>query len=528
MSQLSVATHPLSRRSLLTSAGALALSAVALPGCSEKHASEPASQPAGGAPRRGGVLTFAANVSTVNEKLDPQLASGPSGYLRNVSVFDTLTATNADGWRLEPRLAELWEPNADLTQWHFTLRPGVTFHDGRPLEAKDVVWTFRRILDKELGSGRFSRFARTMTPDGLSAPDKSTVVIKLTRPDSQLPYAFADPETVIVRDGQANFDPASYFGTGPYKLVSWTPGESLEMERNPDYWAGELPYLDGIRRVDAPEAATATQGVLSGNYDIAEAVSYAAAAQLGQSPNAQLIRLPATTSLVLVMDTTQPPFTDPNVRKAFKLAVDRQAVLNTVYAGFGAMTGDLMLAPDDVYYPDGLGTGTYDPDQAKSLLATAGFPDGLDIDLQAYGTYSPLAVAFADTAKAAGIRVKVQQGNPDTYWDVVYLVEKFYTSDWQQFFPPDLLWYCYGSDATYNESKLKIPRIDELYNKILATTDTTQQKAFVKEGLGLAAQNMGHIIPVMADQLLLAKKNVQGVASAPANRYDLRRVYLSA
>ncbi|MGH8345150.1 MAG: ABC transporter substrate-binding protein, partial [Pseudomonas sp.] len=119
----------------------------------------------------------------------------------------------------------------------------------------------------------------------------------------------------------------------------------------------------------------------------------AAAGQLGRSPNAQLIRLPNTTSLVAVMDTTQAHFTDNRVRQAFKLAVDHKAVLNTVFAGFSEVTSDLMMAPTDPYYPDGLTQVTYDPDQAKSLLAAAGFPSGVDVDLWAYGTYSPLAVA---------------------------------------------------------------------------------------------------------------------------------------
>ena len=480
MSQFFVVSRPVSRREVLAGAGTLAFSALALSAC---QGSSPGTsgQASGGTPRRGGVLTFAANAASTSEKLDPQQASGPSGYLRNASVFDTLTAVRSAGWQLEPRLAESWEPSSDLTSWRFTLRKGVTFHDGRPLTAKDVVWTFRRVLDQKVGSGAYSRFARTMTPEGLTATDSSTVTITLKSPDSLLPYAFADPHTSIVKDGQTTFNAATCIGTGPYKLVSWRPGQSLELTRNPHYWDSELPYLDGIRRVDATEEATATQGVLSGDYDVAEAVSYAAAAQLGTSPKAQLIRLRNVTSLVIVMDTTQAPFNDLRVRQACKLAVDRKVVLNTVFAGFGDVTNDLMLPPSDAFYPDGLGTGSYDPDQAKSLLAAAGHPGGLDLDLLTYGTYTPLAVAYADTAKAAGIRAKVQQGNPDTFFDVVYLHDKFYTSDWQQFFPPDLLWYAYGSDATYNESKLKLTQIDELYNKALATTDPAQQKTYVKE-----------------------------------------------
>jgi peptide/nickel transport system substrate-binding protein len=85
---------------------------------------------------------------------------------------------------------------------------------------------------------------------------------------------------------------------------------------------------------------------------------------------------------VLVEDTTQKPFDDPKVRTAFKLAADRTAVLNTVFAGFGAVTGDLMMAPTDAYYPDGLAVPAHDPEQAKSLLAAAGHRDGIDMEVR--------------------------------------------------------------------------------------------------------------------------------------------------
>jgi ABC-type transport system substrate-binding protein len=169
------------------------------------------------------------------------------------------------------------------------------------------------------------------------------------------------------------------------------------------------------------------------------------------------------------MDTTQAPFTDIRVRQAFKLAVDRKAVPNTVFAGFGEVTNDLMMAPGDPYYPDGLTQVTYNPARAKNPLAGVGFPGGVDIGLWAFGTYSPLGVAYADTAKAAGIRAKVRQGNPDTFWD---------TTDWGQWFPGDLLCYTYGSGSVAYESKLNFPAIDDLYNKALRITDTEQQKSF--------------------------------------------------
>lgn len=518
--------RPLTRRQALAGAGSLALSGALLSACGGSNSSSsPATTAASAAPKRGGVLTFAVNASYAGEPLDPAAATGPSQYLLNASVFDTLTYVDPNGWKCEPRLAESWEPGSDLMSWQFKLRDGVTFHDGKPLTASDVAWSLKRVLDENVGSNAYARLARTMTPGGIKAVNDSTLEIKLKSPDSLLPYAFGVPHVAIVPDGQGKFNAKSTVGTGPYRIVTWVAGQSWEIERNDDYWEPRLPYLDGMRKVVATEEAAATQGVLAGDFDIAEAVSYASAKQLGDS--AQLVRLRNTGSLVIVMDAMQEPFTSEDVRMAFKLAVDRDVVLNTVYSGYGDVTSDLVLPPGDAYYPSGLGVRQHDPEQARSLLARAGHSGGIDLDLITSTNMTPLAVAYGQTVKDAGINVNVKQGPRDTYWDRVYLKKPFYTTDWQQLFPGDFLWYVYGSASPYNESHLRLNEIDDLYTRCLKTQDGDTQKQLIQQALGLAADQMGHIIPVSADSLLLAKKHVHGVVGSPYYRYYLREAYLA-
>lgn len=527
MEYLGPSGRPLTRRQVLAGAGSLAVSGALLSACGGSSGSAPATTAAGGTPKRGGVLTFAVNASYAGEPLDPAVATGPSQYLLNASVFDTLTYVNPNGWKLEPRLAESWEPSSDLMSWRFRLRDGVTFHDGKPLTAKDVAWSLKRVLDEDVGSNAYARLARTMTPGGVRAVDDATLEVRLKSPDSLLPYAFGVPHVAIVPDGQSKFNAQNTVGTGPFRIVTWVAGQSWEIERNPDYWDPKLPYLDGMRKVVATEESAASQGVLAGDFDVAEAVSYASAKQLGDSADGQLIRLRNTGSLVIVMDAMQEPFTSEDVRMAFKLAVDRDIVLSTVYSGYGDVTSDLVLPPGDAYYPPDLGVRQHDPEQAKSLLARAGHGDGLDIELITSTNMTPLAVAYGQTVKDAGINVSVKQGPRDTYWDRVYLKKPFYTTDWQQLFPGDFLWYVYGSASPYNESHLRLTEIDDLYTRCLKTADPDQQKQLIQQALGLASNRMGHIIPVSADSLLLAKKRVHGVVGSPYYRYYLREAYLA-
>ena len=240
---------------------------------------DPKSSPGGGGePKRGGVLTFAAGNVQEGETLDPATASGPSQYILNVALFDTLVYVDGTDWSLTPRLAEKWSANKDVTEWTFTLRSGVTFHDGRPLTAADVAWTLGRIMDPKVGSNAYSRLARTIDPQRIEAVDDTTLVIGLTEPDSLLPYAFGLPQVAIIPDGTDEFEADSIVGTGPYSLDQWTAGESWEVVRNVTYWDTGLPYLDGMRKLISADTAAAAAAVQAGDFDVAEAVDYASAA----------------------------------------------------------------------------------------------------------------------------------------------------------------------------------------------------------------------------------------------------------
>jgi peptide/nickel transport system substrate-binding protein len=191
---------------------------------------------------------------------------------------------------------------------------------------------------------------------------------------------------------------------------------------------------------------------------------------------------------------------------------------------------DIPLPPDDPFFPPDLGVREQDPEKAKSLLASAGYPDGLDVELftsQVYSAMPNLAEAFAQSAKAAGVRAKVKQWPPATYWDEVWLKKPLYTSYWQLRYPPDDLWFMYGTEAFSNETRRGYKEIDDLYTKALATADADEQKKYVQEGHLIAADKMGHILPVASDSVWLGKKRLQGVVGHPQYKVLLTRAYLA-
>lgn len=466
----------------------------------------------GGAPKKGGILQVAiSDTGGPKESLDPAVQTNVNDSMYTDLLYDALTYQD-DDWNVHPVLAESWEPNSDVTEWTFKLRQGVKWHDGKPFTSKDAAYSISRQLEEDLGSGIYGRLSESLDKGGISTPDDATLVLKLKRPDSLLPLTLSARQGRIVQDGTTDFSKG--IGTGPFKLKSFAPAKSWEVERNADYWDAENVHLDGVRGVIITEQSTKVQSVLSGQSHISDNIDFSAAATVKGSPNATLMEYKNATYLLVAMDMTKAPFDDPNVIQAVKLAVDRQRVVDAAYQGYGTVTSDVPVPADDPFFPDEVGERPQDVEQAKQLLADAGHPDGIDLELvtsQAYGAMVDLAVAFAQVVEAAGIRVKIKQWPADTFWDQVWLVKPMYTSYYTRRHPNEALSITYTTTAPWNESKLKSKELDDLVAQGLATADEEEQTQLYQDALTIVAEEAGTAIPAFINRLHVAKKNVQGV-----------------
>jgi peptide/nickel transport system substrate-binding protein len=426
-------------------------------------------------------------------------------------LYDALTYQD-DQWNVHPVLAESWEPNDDVTEWTFNLRQGVKWHDGKPFTSADAAYSISRQLEEDLGSGIYGRLSESLEKDGISTPDDGTLVLKLKRPDSLLPLTLSARQGRIIQDGTTDFSKG--IGTGPFKLKSFQPAKSWEVERNAEYWDADNVHLDGIRGVIITEQSTKVQSVLSGQSHLSDNIDFSAAATVKGNANASLMEYKNATYLLVAMDMTKAPFDDPKVVEAVKLAVDRQRIVDAAYQGYGAVTSDVPVPADDPYFPDEVGERPQDVEQAKQLLADAGYPNGIDLELvtsQAYGAMVDLAVAFAQVVEAAGIRVNIKQWPADTFWDQVWLVKPMYTSYYTRRHPNEALSITYTTTAPWNESKLESKELDDLVAQGLATADEEEQTQLYQDALTIVANEAGTAIPAFINRLHVAKKNVQGV-----------------
>lgn len=286
-------------------------------------------------------------------------------------IFDTL-ANMDDHFHVQPMLAERWETVGTNT-YRFHLRAGVKFHDGSPLTADDV----KASLDYYVSTKQTT--ASTLGPDSIRVADPLTVDITPTRTDGRLVEELVHPVHGIFKKGT---DPQTApIGTGPYRFVSYERNVQLVVERFPDYW--DQPHAAKLNRItfnSVPDAQTRFLGLRSGTFQVIGDVAPDATAELQAIPKAKVARSVPGASTHLDFNVNGPdPYVlgkDPNVRKAVALAVDRKALVQTVYhdnADVEPLQPDLFgPSTNDVKGP------SYDPAQAKQVLAAAGWKPGGD------------------------------------------------------------------------------------------------------------------------------------------------------
>lgn len=352
--------------------------------------------------------------------LDPALSTDvPTG--RAVSyVFEGLTRFTPDA-RLQPALATRWDLSPDGRTYTFHLRAGVTFQDGTPLTARDVIHSFTRALDPATRGGRAepllpihgaSAFAdgKASAVAGLAAPNDSTVVITLDQPLAIFPKLLAMPvASVLPASAPANVSEHPV-GTGPWKLVRWKHDDYLLFARNDTYWDGP-PRADSLEARIIAEPSTAVAEFEAGNVDVAEIPPDEVDGWEADSARHRLLADAASLQFVYVaINTTRGPLKDRRVRQALNDAVDTKTILAQLVHGRGRVAAGVI--------PPSLGGADttrapypYDVARARQLLAAAGYPNGIDVELWT-GT-TPIMVRVAEAIQAylnaAGIRTTIVQ-----------------------------------------------------------------------------------------------------------------------
>ncbi|PZQ96211.1 MAG: peptide ABC transporter substrate-binding protein [Cereibacter sphaeroides] len=488
----------LSRRGFLgsafTAAGALIL---------------PGSLAAQDQPKQGGTLRYGMNDGSQQDTLEPgSWSTVMSGAAFNGALCNNLVELLPDG-SLAGDLAESWNGNAEATVWTFALRKGVKFHDGRPFTAEDARQSLLHHTGAESTSGALAIVSQII---GIETVDDS-LIITLVEGNADFPYLLSDYHLSIfpAREG-GGIDWESGIGTGAFRLESFEPGIAVALVRNPDYHKPGLPHFDAVEFINIPDSTARLNALLTGEVDVIEDVDIRNVSLVEQNEGLTVLRTPSLRHLTFDMNCSVAPFDNPAVRKALKLAIDRDDIIAKVFLDEGEIGNDNPVARIMPLWVETPPQYAYDPDAARALLAEAGV-EGLTVDLSTAESAFPGAIEaatlFQQHAAKAGIAINVVQEADDGYWDNVWLKKPFNASDWYGRVTLDWLFATsYTSDSPWNNTGFSNPRFDELHAAARAEGDAALRLSQYAEMQQILHDDGGVIIVAFVSWRLAATRNI--------------------
>jgi peptide/nickel transport system substrate-binding protein len=425
------------------------------------------------------------------DQLDPQKTSAYFSFEVLENVFDTLVAPDAN-LEMKPALAERWEVSPDQLTWTFHLRKGVTFHDGTPFTADDVVYSYRRIIDQKLANAdKFSAVT------DIKAVDPATVVIRVKQPTPNLLTniggfkGMAIVERANVESGQIATHPV---GTGPFSFVSRKSGDDIVLKANPTYWAG-APKVPGVTFQFISEPSTALSALQAGEIDWTDSVPTQRVTQLQNDDSIHLAVTPSNDYWYLALNEAKPPWNDPRVRQAIAYAIDRKAIVQATSYGtarenqLAIPEGNPWYAPYDNY--------RLDVDKAKSLLAEAGNqPKSMDMLVTSeYPQTVTAAQVIADNLSSLGITVNIRTVDMATWLDQQNSGNfDMLMMGWLGNIDPDDFYYAqHHTGGSSNAQKFSNPDVDRLLDAGRRETDQTVRRDDYAKAAALIADQVSYI-----------------------------------
>ena len=443
--------------------------------------------------------------------LDPRSASGNSEISILNSIYDYLIDIDSS-FNLVPRLASAWDLSDDGRVYTLHIREGATFHDGSPVTADDVLWTLEWQIAAE---GTIANLLSGV--ESIEIGEGNTIVIALNAPNPDFLYALNENKVVILKAGAENVGEV-FNGSGPFVVEELIPGDRIIMGANSNYWGGapEIERLEFIFFDDQQAGIAAVQGGTADGIlemDNASFLSFSADVRFNTT------NIPTNGHHLARLRTDRAPGDDVRVLRAFKLATDRQAILERVLLGFGAVGKDSPIGPAfRDYFLTEAEPPPRNPQAAAALLAEAGYPDGLDMILHSpnSGSFPDLAQTLAAQWEEAGIRVEIQLEDENTYYAGPWMEVDLGITGWGPRGTPQVyLDLAYQTGAAWNESRYSDPRVDELTDLARSSLDQEERTAAYKEIQQIMLDSGPVIVPYFFAQFMVLANHVSGIDLHP-------------
>ncbi len=495
------------------------------------------------------------------ESLNPQFVTTTTGENAARPMFDTLVAFPPGTTDIKPALAESWTISEDGTEYVFHLRRGVNFqsnarfHPTRHMNADDVLFSLLRQWKEDhpfhrTAGATFDYFKDMGMYDLLKEIDKLddyTVRIRLTRPEApflaDLAMAFnvilsAEYAAQMLKAGTPDMLDKEPVGTGPFQFDSYQKDVAVRYRSFPDYWDGR-PKIDTLVFSITPNAAVRLTKLKAGECQVMAFPSPADSDAIKADPQLVLMRQEGLNIGYLSLNTSRPPFNDLRVRKAINLAVDKRAVVRSVYGPLGVVARN-PIPPTLWSYNDAIADYPYDPEAAQKLLTEAGLSDGLDTELwymPVSRPYNPdgkrVAEMIADDLAQVGIRVKLVTAEWSEYRTRLQAGEPpmaLYGWTGDNGDPDNFLYVMLGCRAARvggsNIAKWCDTGYDDLVTRAKLTPERAQRETLYKQAQVLVHDQAPWVPLAHSVVLMAARKSVVGFKMDPLGRHMFQAVDL--
>jgi len=461
-------------------------------------------------PRRGGRIRVAAATAAASDTLDPAKQSNQTDYSRGNMLYNGLFVLDGS-LTPQPALAESYATK-DAKTWVFTLRKGVSFHDGKALAPADVVFSVMRHKDPATAS-KAKALADQIESVKATGPNEVTVV--LTAPNADLPVILGTFHFHIVKDGTTDFNAG--IGTGPFKLKEFKPGVRSVVVRNEAYWKPGKPYLDEIEFVGIGDESARVNALLSGGLDLIASVDPRSVARVKSTPGYGIFTTQSGQYSDLIMRRDLGPGTNPDFALAMKHLFDRELMRKTIALDHAVIANDQPIDPTNRFYFAGLPQRPFDLDKAKFHLQKSGVTGKVPVVASPAAMYSvETSLLLQQSAQRIGLELEVKRMPADGYWSNHWLNSPVGFGNVNPRPSADvLLTQFFQSDAAWNESRWKNPKFDQLLLASRAETDFGKRKQMYADMQTLIHQEAGIGIPLFLASIDGHSSKLKGLSPIP-------------
>ncbi len=502
----------LTRREFLARVSALGLMAAVSPALLSKPAQA-------STPKKGGRLRLGLAGGSTTDSMDPATIPDAMPMNLNWQLRNCLVEIDHNG-NTVPELAETWEASADATKWTFKLRNGVEFHNGKTMEAEDVIHS----INHHRGADSKSAAKGIVDPiENIKADGKYIVEFNLKEGNADFPFIMSDYHLTIFPNGTRGAEFEKGIGTGGYILQEWEPGFRAFTKRNPNYWKAGRAHFDEVETIGIVDVTSRTTALNTNQIDAMNRFDLKLVHLLKRVTGIQIINIIGYRHFSVPMLTDREPYNNNDVRLALKYAVDREHMVKQILRGFGTVGNDHPIAPNQKYYASDLPQRQYDPDKAKFHMKKSGMSDytfKLHAADAAFGGAVDSAILYKEHAAKAGIKIEIVREPNDGYWSNVWMKKPWVMCYWSGRATADWMFStAYAQDSAWNDSFWKHEQFNKLLKEARAELEEKKRHELYAACQRIVRDEGGVVIPMFANWIEAANNKI-GFKS-PAGNWEM-------